>query len=517
MKIRNIKRFFFIYYIFFRYRLDEVVFSLPFLSMFRLLVYLNPVNWQKPSVLSRGKRIRLALEKLGPVFVKFGQLLSTRPDLIPEDVVKELSLLQDAVPPFSSQKVKKILEETYQKPIQQLFKSFNAHPLASASVAQVHEATLWNDQDVVVKVLRPHIEKKIQDDIELMLALANLSIKLHPEIERFKPRELVEELARTFKNELDLRRESANAAQLRRNFKNSALLYVPEVYWDYTQKNCMVLERVYGTPIAQLEALRAQDVDFKLLAERGIEIFFTQVFEHNFFHADMHPGNIFVTGSSKSPEYTVVDFGIVGTLSTQDQRYLAENLLAFFERDYRRVAELHLESGWIPDDVKIAEFEAAMRTVCEPMFEKPLGEISFGQVLMQLIQTAREFRIDIQPQLILLQKTLVNIEGLGRQLYPGLELWKTAKPFLDKWVKNQIGPRAFFKNLRKNLPYWAERFPDMPYLLHDALKAVAHPPKPLPVQPPKSFFWRGLVLYVFGILSGIALVYLFVSHLSYDF
>lgn len=509
MKIRNLARIAYIYYIFFRYQLEGVVFSLPFFNAIKLLSYVNPLSWRRNSSIDRGKRIRLALEKLGPVFVKFGQMLSTRPDLIPADIIKELTLLQDSVPPFSATEVKKILEGVYRKPLNEIFKEFNSKALASASVAQVHDAVLWSDEEVVVKILRPNVLSKIESDIELMYIFAYWVQKFNPGIKRFKPKELVGELERTLLNELDLRRESANAAQLKRNFSKSSLLYVPEIYWDYTEKNVMVMERIYGIPIAHLNTLKERNFNFQKLAERGVEIFFTQVFDHNFFHADMHPGNIFVSGTPEDPRYIAVDFGIMGTLSTEDQRYLAENLLAFFKRDYRRVAELHLESGWIPDDVRIAEFEAAMRTVCEPMFEKTLKEISFGQMLMQLIQTARDFRIDIQPQLILLQKTLVNVEGLGRQLYPDLELWKTAKPFLDRWVSAQIGPKAFFKNLRKNLPYWAERFPDMPYLLHDALKAIAHPPKQKSVIKPVKTPWRSFFYFCLGVVVGVTFLYFF--------
>lgn len=471
--VNQVKRLVYIYFIFLRYGLDEVIFSIPFFAPIKFFYYLNPWNWRRSKFrMSRGRRIRIALERLGPIFVKFGQMLSTRPDLIPVDILKELALLQDQVPPFSSEKVKRILEKTYQKPIPDIFKKFNSKPLASASVAQVHEAVLWSDEEVVVKVLRPDVLIQIRRDVSLLYWLARTAQRWHKPIARFKPVELIAEFELTLLHELDLRRESANASQLKRNFSSSKLLYVPQVHWEYTEQNVMVLERIYGIPIAQMDLLNKRGFDFKKLAERGVEIFFTQVFKHNFFHADMHPGNIFVMGDPQDPTYGVVDFGIMGTLTTQDQRYLAENLLAFFKRDYRRVAELHLESGWVPPNVRIGEFEAAMRTVCEPMFEKPLGEISFGQMLLQLIQTAQEFKIEIQPQLILLQKTLVNIEGLGRQLYPELDLWKTAKPFLERWVKEQLGPRAFIKKIRMHLPYWAERFPDMPDLIYNALEEI---------------------------------------------
>ncbi len=503
--VSRIKRIFFIYFVFFRYGLDEVILATPFFSPVRYCYYFNPWHWYKGANLSRGRRVRLALEKLGPIFIKFGQMLSTRPDLLPPDILQELALLQDRVPPFSGEKVKKILEKTYQKPVHEIFKDFSTKPLASASVAQVHEAVLWSGEEVVVKVLRPGVMSLIQRDVDLLYVLANMMQRFYKGAVRFKPKELVMEFERTLLHELDLRRESANASQLRRNFLGSPLLYVPKIYWPYTEVNVMVLEQIHGIPVARMDLLKEREFDLKKLAERGIEVFFTQVFKHNFFHADMHPGNIFVSGTSQDPTYIVVDFGIMGTLTTQDQRYLAENLLAFFKRDYRRVAELHRESGWVPQDVRIGEFEAAMRTVCEPMFERPMKEISFGQLLLQLIQTAQEFHIEIQPQLMLLQKTLVNIEGLGRQLYPDLDLWKTAKPFLENWVKAQLGPRAFLRKIKENLPYWAEKFPDMPYLFYNALEVIAKQDKQnkTRVVKPKKLILRRLLYFIFGLMLGI--------------
>lgn len=453
-----------------RYGLDEVIVSLHLFRPLRYVIYLNPWNWGVNRNLSRGERIRLALEALGPIFVKFGQALSTRRDFIPEDIADELARLQDRVPPFSGNVSKTIIEKTFRKPLTELFQEFDLTPLASASIAQVHTATLLDGKKVVVKILRPHILKRIKCDVDLMYVLANLATRYLSVAKLLRPREVVAEFEKTIIDELNLQREAANASQLRRNFLNSYLLYIPEVYWPYTTKNILVTERIYGIPISDIAALKQHNIDLKLLSERGVEIFFTQVFRDCFFHADMHPGNIFVSPHHpENPQYLGVDFGIMGTLSPYDQRYLAENLLAFFNRDYRRVAELHIESGWVDHDVRIDEFEAAIRTVCEPIFERPLKEISFGHLLLSLFQTARRFNMQVQPQLVLLQKTLFNIEGLGRQLYPDLDLWNTAKPYLERWMKQQMGPRALITKVKKYAPYWSERLPEIPDLVYQLL------------------------------------------------
>jgi ubiquinone biosynthesis protein len=415
-------------------------------------------------------RVRKTLEDLGPIFVKFGQILSTRQDLLAEDIAEELARLQDRVAPFPGERARNIVERAFHQSIEQIFHSFDEHPLASASIAQVHAATLKSGEDVVVKVLRPGVEKRIGRDVNLLRYIAGLAERYWSEGRRLRPQEIVAEFEKTLYDELDLLREAANASQLRRNFSNTNLLYVPEVYWPYCRPNVMTMERIYGMQVNDLTALQQAGVDLKSLSERGVEIFFTQVFRHNFFHADMHPGNIFVSAEG---QYMAVDFGIMGTLSPQDQRYLAENFLAFFRRDYRRVAELHVESEWVPKGTRIDEFEAAIRCVCEPIFERPLKEISFGQLLLRLFQTARRFNMEVQPQLVLLQKTLLNIEGLGRQLYPDLDLWQTAKPFLERWMSEQIGPRAFVGRMRRSLPEWSERLPEIPALLHQTLRQVS--------------------------------------------
>jgi ubiquinone biosynthesis protein len=452
-----------------RYGLDELVLSIPLFRPLRFLSLFNPWNWRSKK-LARGVRLRLALEALGPIFVKFGQALSTRPDLLPEDIVSELARLQDCVPPFSSVIAQQMLEEIYQKPLLSVFAEFNLTPLASASIAQVYSARLLDGKEAVVKVLRPNVKKLIQRDVALLHLLAKLAERYSVDARRLRPRDVVAEFERCLMDELDLLREAASASQLRRNFLNSYLLYIPEIYWAYTHQDVLVMERINGIPISDITALKQAGIDLKLLAERGVEIFFTQVFRDCFFHADMHPGNIFVSRlNPTNPQYLGVDFGIMGTLSPTDQRYLAENLLAFFNRDYRRVAELHVASGWVPAETRIDEFEAAIRTVCEPIFERPLKDISFGQLLLRLFQTARRFNMEVQPQLVLLQKTLFNVEGLGRQLYPDLDLWNTAKPFLERWIKQQVGPRAVLRKIRERLPYWAEKFPELPELLYQTL------------------------------------------------
>lgn len=427
-----------------------------------------------------GERIRLALQSLGPVFIKFGQMLSTRRDLLPPDIAIELAKLQDKVPPFDSDLAQEIIRESLGiEQIDELFEDFNPTPLASASIAQVHSATLKSDgQEVVVKVIRPDIIDTINADIELLRTLAVAAQAWLPDGKRLRPVEVVEEYEKTIIDELDLLREAANGIQLRRNFEDSPALYIPKIYSDHCHKNVMVIERIYGIPISDMDALEAQNTDLKILAERGVEVFFTQVFRDSFFHADMHPGNIFVsTKNPQDPQYIGIDYGIVGTLNREDKRYLAENFIAFFNRDYRKVAELHVDSGWVPSDTNINEFEVAIRTVCEPIFQKPLAEISFSNVLLQLFNTARRFNMVVQPQLVLLQKTLLYIEGLGRQLYPQLDLWQTAKPFLENWMKEQIGLKAMYKKIYANLPFWSEKLPEIPDLVYDSLKQVKQLPE----------------------------------------
>ncbi len=450
-----------------KHRLDDIILATHLFRPVRFLRYLNPWNWgggERP----RGERIRLALEDLGPIFVKFGQMLSTRRDLLPDDIALELARLQDRVPSFPGDQARRIVERAYGQPLSVIFREFDDTPLASASIAQVHAATLLDGQPVVVKVVRPTIERTIRRDVDLLYIIAELAQRYWSEGRRLRPVAVVAEYEKTIFDELDLVREAANAAQLKRNFKDSRILYIPDVYWPYNRRNVMVMERIHGIPIGNLEELRRREVNLVVLSERGVEIFFSQVFIHSFFHADMHPGNIFVDASNpEDPRYIAVDFGIIGTLSPTDQHYLAENFLAFFRRDYRRVAELHIESGWVPLDTRVDEFESAIRTVSEPVFDRPLKEISFGAFLLTLFQTARRFNMEVQPQLVLLQKTLLNIEGLGRQLNPDLDLWKTAKPFLEKWMLDRVGPKAFFKRLRSNLPRWAEQFPELPNVVYD--------------------------------------------------
>ncbi len=418
----------------------------------------------------RAVRLRLALESLGPIFVKFGQMLSTRRDLLPPDLADELALLQDRVPPFPTEQALAVLEAFYGKPVDAVFRDFERTPEASASVAQVHFAALPDGTEVAVKILRPGIEHIITHDLGLMDAAAALLEKIWPEGRRLKPREVVAEFGKHLNDELDLMREAANCSQLRRNFTGSPLLLVPEVHWDWCGRNVMVMERMRGVPISQIDALKAQGTDLAALSRAGVEIFFTQVFRDSFFHADMHPGNIFV---HRDGRYIALDFGIMGTLSEEDKNYLAQNFLAFFKRDYRRVALAHIEAGWVPAKTRVEEFEAAVRTVCEPIFDKPLKDISFGKTLLRLFQTARRFEMEVQPQLVLLQKTLLNIEGLGRQLDPELDLWKTAKPFLERWMNERMGWRALLRATREEAPSWAGALPQLPRLAHQALTASA--------------------------------------------
>lgn len=454
-----------------RYRLDTFIDAEQLPPGLSTLFAIAPRRLLTAPRQSRGERLRLSLEALGPIFVKFGQMLSTRRDLLPDDIIQELAKLQDQVPPFPQEQAVAIIEQALGKPVAGLYAEFDRNPMASASVAQVHAATLHSGEQVVVKVIRPGIEKTIRQDIALLFTLARLIEKHLPDGRRLRPLEVVDDYQITILDELDLQREGANTSQLRRNFEGSELLYVPEVHWDYTNRMVLTMERIYGVPVTDIEALKAQNTNMPLLAERGVEIFFTQVFRDSFFHADMHPGNIFVsTEHPETPQYIGIDCAIIGTLSDSDQYYLARNLLAIFQRDYRLVAELHVECGWVPPQTRVNDFESAIRSVCEPVFEKPLGEISFGQLLIYLFQTARRFDMEIQPSLVLLQKTLLNIEGLGRQLYPQLSLWDTAKPFLEQWVQDRYAPSGVYKRVSRHLPGLMEQLPLLPEALMENLQ-----------------------------------------------
>jgi ubiquinone biosynthesis protein len=417
------------------------------------------------------QRLRMALEELGPIYIKFGQLLSTRRDFLPSDLADALQSLQDKVPGFTSPGIVDIIEQTLGGRWQDHFASVNTSALASASIAQVHAATLITGESVVIKVLRPGIETVIRQDIKVLKWLARIIERHIVQGKRLRPREVIADYEHVILGELNLTAEGANTALLRRNFENSPLLYIPKVYWAVSRDNLLVSERIQGIPVADIAALNARGVNLKKLSEMGVEIFFTQVFEHSFFHADMHPGNIFVDPTDpEHPRYIAIDCAIMGSLSRDDQQYLARNLLAIFKRDYRKVAELHVECGWVPSNTKVVEFEAAMRTVCEPIFERPLGEISFGFLLVQLFRTAGRFNMEVQPSLVLLQKTLLNVEGLGRQLYPALDLWQTALPFLERWNRKRMQPAFLWKQLKRTVPDWIEQFPHLPQLLLDNLQ-----------------------------------------------
>lgn len=495
-----------IFLILIRYRLDDLIFDLPMPFWLRSLGYLLPWRWlpRCKSTQSRGARLRLALEGLGPIFIKFGQILSTRRDLLPPDVADELALLQDKVPPFESERAVALVEQQLDAKVGDIFAWFDTKPLASASVAQVHAARLHTGEEVVVKVIRPGLKSIIDQDLAWLYLLARTAETASSEARRLHLVEVVDDYAKTIHDELDLLREAANSSQLRRNFEHSELLYVPQVYWDYCRPQVLVMERIYGVPVTDLAALAAQKTDMRLLAERGVEIFFTQVFRDSFFHADMHPGNIFVsTQTPHAPQYIAIDCGIVGSLTPEDQDYLARNLIAFFKRDYRKVAQLHIDSGWIPAETKVNEFEAAIRTVCEPIFEKPLKDISFGQLLLRLFQVARRFNMEVQPQLVLLQKTLLNIEGLGRQLYPELDLWRTGRPYLERWMCERMGPKQLVNTLQVQLEQVPRVAGMARSLLEHLARHAAEQDRPAQrIQPRSSssalLSWVGILLLVGG-------------------
>lgn len=469
MILGEIRRLYLIMRVILSYRLDELIpktrLTLP-LILVRDLLFWMPQNYEQSML---GERLRLALQELGPVWIKFGQMLSTRRDLFPPDIADQLAMLQDKVQPFEGALAH--IELSMGQAIENWFDDFQHEPLASASIAQVHAARLKNGKEVVIKVIRPDILSMIKADMQLMYRLASWVQYFLQDSQRLRPLEVVLEYEKTLLDELNLLREAANAIQLRRNFNGSPMLYIPEVYPDYCSETMMVMERIYGVPVNDIAALKKQGTNMKLLAERGVQVFFTQVFRDSFFHGDMHPGNIFVSFEHPdNPQYIGIDFGIVGSLNKEDKRYLAENFIAFLKRDYRKVAELHVDSGWVPSNTNVEDFEFAIRTFCEPIFEKPLAEISFGHVLTNLFNIAQQFNMEVQPQLVLLQKTLLYIEGVGRQLYPQLDLWKTAKPFLENWIKDQVGLPAIMRALKEKTPYWAEKFLELPELLYDGFK-----------------------------------------------
>ncbi|OHV10618.1 ubiquinone biosynthesis regulatory protein kinase UbiB [Kushneria phosphatilytica] len=456
-----------------RYRLDTLVPLDRLPGYGRWLMKIAPIRLFPTRQRSDGERLRLALENLGPIFVKFGQMLSTRRDLMPPDIAVELKRLQDQVPPFSSDQARRSVEEALGASVDESFAHFDTDPLASASIAQVHAAQLHSGEQVVVKIIRPGIDGVMRSDIALLYTFARLLLKVWPDARRLRPVEVVKDYEATLFDELDLQKEAANTSQLKRNFQHSPLLYVPAIHWPLTRRSVMVQERITGIPVADIDALIERGVDLRVLAERGVEIFFTQVFRDNFFHADMHPGNIFVNADNpRDPSYVAIDCGIVGSLTREDQDYLARNIIAFFRQDYYEVAMLHIESGWVGEGTRANEFAAAIRSVCEPILEKPLKDISFGQVLMGLFQTARRFNMEVQPQLVLLQKTLLNIEGLGRTLYPELDLWHTAKPYLERWMHERAGPKGFWEELKKQAPELVQRVPQLPVLAHQAMSQI---------------------------------------------
>ncbi len=483
--MRRLRRLLTIYRVIGRYRLDLLIAARPVWLRLALL----PYGLVRPSA-ERGERLRLALQALGPIFVKFGQLLSTRPDMVASDICAELTLLQDSVEPFSNETFAALVEAELGAPLNELFADFERQPLASASVAQVHAATLADGRAVVVKAIRPGIDAVIDSDLQLLSTLARLLARFLPDGRRLRPVEVVADYRATILDELDLRREAANTNLLRHNFDGSTQLYVPEIQWSHSAQRVMVMERIYGIPVTDISRLTAAGVNFKTLAETGVEIFFRQVFDDNFFHADMHPGNIFVDASQpERPSYYAIDCAIMGSLTREDRYYLARNLLAIFRRDYEQVAQLHIQSGWVADTTTVAELSSAVRTVCEPIFQRPIGEISVGLMLIHLFQIARRFEMEVQPGLVLLQKTLLNVEGLGRQLYPELDLWKTAYPFLEQWLKQRYGVKGAWRQVKEQLPDILEHLPEVPQLIYAGLQqraaastAVAAVPRPRKLQ-----------------------------------
>jgi len=487
-----------------RHGLDDFVLAT---HLFRPVAWLRKLLPRRRATDPVGARIRRCLEDLGPIFVKFGQAVSTRRDLLPPEIGDELAKLQDRVPPFPAAIARAAIERAFGRPVEAIYASFESEPLAAASIAQVHAARLDCGREVIVKILRPDVHKQVAQDVELLYALARLAEQYSAEARRLRPVDIVAEFEKTLDSELDLMREAANASQLRRNFEDSRDLYVPEVFWDYCRSGVMTMERICGVPISNIAELKARGTNIRRLAHNGVTIFFTQVFEHNFFHADMHPGNIFVDVTDpEHPRYIAVDFGIVGSLSERDQLYLAQNFLAFFRRDYRRVAQLHVDSGWVPPQTRVAELESAVRAVCEPIFNKPLKEISFGLVLLRLFETARRFEMEIQPQLVLLQKTLLAIEGLGRELYPELDLWQTAQPILEQWMRRRMGLRGQLERLIAQWPQISDDLALLPDVLHKLLQSTIEPvpraPAPEPASARSAYGLLAAALVLFGIGGG---------------
>lgn len=505
--IRQFFRSFKIFYITLKYGLDRALFRLPFFRAFKWIAWFNPFYWQiKRQKLNRGTRLRLALEELGPLFVKFGQLLSTRRDFLPDDIIIELSKLQDRVPPFDSAVAVAAIEAELGCPVTDIFDDFSQQALASASISQVHEARLKSGEAVVVKILRPHIEEEVNGDIALLLSLTHFLERASKSAKRIRLKDMINELGRTLENELDLIQEAANASQFRRQFKTSPLVSIPKVHWDYTRKRVLVMDRIYGIPVNQVSLLRQKGFNLTEVAKRGIEIFYIQVFENAFFHADMHPGNLFIAEQPVHlPHWILIDFGIVGTLSKENQHYLAANFLAFIDRNYRRVAELHLESKWVPAHVRVDVLESAIRSVCEPLFELPQNQVSLGQTLLRLIQIARRFKMEVMPELLLLQKTLVSIEGVAKHLDPDIDMWKIARPILEKWMRRHIGLGAFLKRLRDELPAMSERLPEIPQLIYQALKKENKKPEIIIVREKNRFFTP--VLFCLGLVMGIVVTW----------
>lgn len=504
---RNL-RFIYIYYVFMKYGLDRALFRLPLLKTFKFIVWLNPFYWRlKKLNLSRGERLTLALESLGPLFIKFGQILSTRYDVVPEDIIKNLNKLQDQVKPFDATLAKAMIEKALNASITELFIEFDDTPLASASISQVHTARLPSGEEVIIKVLRPNIHNEINQDLSLLKFGAHMLESISKTLRRLNLSSSVNELERTLTDELDLIKEAANASQLKRNFKDRQGLYIPKVYWDYCRKNILVMERIRGIPILNKSTLTELGFNLHKVAEQGLILFYTQVFQDSFFHADLHPGNLFINPQdTKNIEWMLVDFGIVSTLSKENQHYLAANFLAFIDRNYRRVAELHLESGWIPPNIRVDIIESAVRSVCEPIFESPREKISMGETLLRLLMIAREFNMEVMPELLLLQKSLINIEGVAKYLDPRIDIWQIAHPILKRWMKQQAGIRGLFKALREQMPTLIDRLPEIPGLLYQVLKQRANPTPKAPELKAnlgsKSIPWMILII---GILVGMNL------------